>query len=481
MWVSTVNLNVKLVGSMVFLTVIARRLTGALFTASVTSVEFAFGRGNLVTSSGAGPTPSQEGAELVIRPVYQHWLDACSAAGHQMGPFGPFSRPLPANFEAAVPDVEQVVEHILQGSPPKAILEAMHSRCKTFKVEGSRRAQREKKSQATEVKKGAFLQCFTQGQPRIYEDSVLYMYSVQLDNLMRRFGYINKTVLVKFSDSVRKEYLPALVKARKVESAEKATWPPEVLTWLNMGRHFGYRNFFEDLNGSMQFAWKKDVVMPEKKLKMKQRHHDVDPPHSVQAQLSDCQSFKDKAHGVAWRGAATGHPWEDSARFKLIRRWHGNTTHPEIDVGLSNYPADFPQEFKDTHKLADRIEVPNMTDKRYLLYVEGNDVASSGSWNLLSTSVVMMRKPTVESMALHGLLQPWVHYIPLKDDFSDLAERMEWCQNNLDECEDIAHRASLFMYHMWPGSMFANKVGEAVFEQYLKRYGHLVDCVCTAD
>jgi len=481
MWVSTLKLNVKLVGSMVFLTVIARRLTGALFTAGVTSVEFASGRGSYALGSDVGPPTAAETVAPVVKPVYQHWLDACSAAGVTTGPFGPFSRPLPSNFEAAVPDVNTVVQHILQGQPPKAILDAIQSRCKTFRIEGSRRVQRDKKSQTTEVKKGAFLQCFTQGQPRRYGDSVLYMYSVQLDNLMRRFGYVNKTVLVKFGDSVRKEYLPALVKARTIETKVKATWPPEILTWLNMGRHFGYRNFFDDFNGSSQLAWKPDVVVPEIKLTMKSRHHDVDPPLTMKAQLADCLTFKDKTHGVAWRGAATGHPWKNSARFKLIDRWHGDKAHPEIDVGLSNYPAGFQQDQIDMTHLADRLEVSNMTDKRYILYVEGNDVASSGAWNLMSTSVVMMSPPKTESMVLHGLLQPWVHYIPLKEDFSDLAEQMEWCQANLDECEDIAHRASLFMYHMWPGSSYADKVGEAVFEQYLKLYGDLVNCVCTAE
>jgi hypothetical protein len=43
------------------------------------------------------------------------------------------------------------------------------------------------------------------------------------------------------------------------------------------------------------------------------------------------------------------------------------------------------------------------------------------------------------------LLQPYVHYVPLKDDFSDLNEILEWCRNNDDTCKQISENATIWM------------------------------------
>ena len=44
-----------------------------------------------------------------------------------------------------------------------------------------------------------------------------------------------------------------------------------------------------------------------------------------------------------------------------------------------------------------------------------------------------------------GLLMPWVHFIPVQDDFSDLLLRMEECERDLTACEAVSERASKYM------------------------------------
>jgi hypothetical protein len=74
--------------------------------------------------------------------------------------------------------------------------------------------------------------------------------------------------------------------------------------------------------------------------------------------------------------------------------------------------------------------------------VEGNDVATGLKWMLASNSVVIMPNPTVESWLMEGLLNPYVHYIPVKDDFSDLDVILEWCKNNDRKCREISQNAN---------------------------------------
>lgn len=45
-------------------------------------------------------------------------------------------------------------------------------------------------------------------------------------------------------------------------------------------------------------------------------------------------------------------------------------------------------------------------------------------------------------------IQPWVHYIPLNEDLSNLEERVNWAKENPDECASISKRATQFAQKM---------------------------------
>jgi hypothetical protein len=60
-----------------------------------------------------------------------------------------------------------------------------------------------------------------------------------------------------------------------------------------------------------------------------------------------------------------------------------------------------------------------------IIMVEGNDVASGLNSALLSQSVVLMPPPGHTSWLMEELLEPWIHYIPLEEDFPDLESKMQ--------------------------------------------------------
>lgn len=43
------------------------------------------------------------------------------------------------------------------------------------------------------------------------------------------------------------------------------------------------------------------------------------------------------------------------------------------------------------------------------------------------------------------LLKPYVHYVPVKQDLSDLIEKIKWCQSHDEDCEKIAKNAKVFV------------------------------------
>lgn len=77
---------------------------------------------------------------------------------------------------------------------------------------------------------------------------------------------------------------------------------------------------------------------------------------------------------------------------------------------------------------------------KYILHIDGFTAAWRLSKYMLSYSVILkVDSPWVEHF--YNDLKPWVHYIPIKSDLSDLIQRIAWCRENDDICETIAKNA----------------------------------------
>ena len=86
-----------------------------------------------------------------------------------------------------------------------------------------------------------------------------------------------------------------------------------------------------------------------------------------------------------------------------------------------------------------------LLDHKYLLCIEGNDVASSAKWMLASNSVVLSPRFTIETWYAEGKLIPYVHYVPINPSFDDLRQKYEWCVANPEKCKIIADNATQFV------------------------------------
>ena len=84
------------------------------------------------------------------------------------------------------------------------------------------------------------------------------------------------------------------------------------------------------------------------------------------------------------------------------------------------------------------MDMRDLMQYKYIVVVEGNDVASSLPWVLFTDSVPLMSPPTIEAWLLHGDLVPWQHYVPLRPDFSNLEERVQWLESHPTEATRIA-------------------------------------------
>ena len=113
--------------------------------------------------------------------------------------------------------------------------------------------------------------------------------------------------------------------------------------------------------------------------------------------------------------------------------------------------------FKDLKfKLADFFPMIEQTKYKYLLDIEGY----SAAWRLpfiLASGSLVLKVDSQYKIWFSNILKPWVHYVPVKNDLSDLAKQITWCKENDKECKKIAQNAKKF-------------VKEIINEKYILEY-----------
>jgi len=78
---------------------------------------------------------------------------------------------------------------------------------------------------------------------------------------------------------------------------------------------------------------------------------------------------------------------------------------------------------------------------KFIISVEGNDVATNLKWIMSSNSLCFMRRPMFETWFMEGRLEPGRHYVLLRDDYSDLSEKIDFYTRNTGEALAIIRAA----------------------------------------
>jgi hypothetical protein len=174
-------------------------------------------------------------------------------------------------------------------------------------------------------------------------------------------------------------------------------------------------------------------------------------------------SFFKKIPRVFWRGTTTGKEGHPGNRFDLVNRWFEKSD--KLDIGFSNIVQD-----KDIYQkyVKGIVDFKGMLKYKYIISAPGNDKDSGLNWKLLSNSVVMMARPRVTSWLMENTLAPGIHYILIKDDYSDLLKQFEWCEHHPDKCSKISTNATKFMKKFMDEEREV-EIEEAVINEYFMR------------
>ena len=78
---------------------------------------------------------------------------------------------------------------------------------------------------------------------------------------------------------------------------------------------------------------------------------------------------------------------------------------------------------------------------KYVLSVEGNDIATNLKWLMATNSLWLMAPPVYETWFMEGRLEAGKHYVPLRPDFADLEKKILYYERHADEALEIIQNA----------------------------------------
>ena len=149
--------------------------------------------------------------------------------------------------------------------------------------------------------------------------------------------------------------------------------------------------------------------------------------------VHDRKSFAEKKNMAVFRGKV-GVPEHSlkSVRYRFMQMYYG---HPMCYVGEIN------SRYANQQWLVKKMTIRAHFDYKFILTLEGNDVASNLKWVMWSNSLAVMPRPTCETWFMEGTLIPNYHYVEIKPDFSDLIEKMNYYIAHPDEAQAIIEHA----------------------------------------
>lgn len=153
-----------------------------------------------------------------------------------------------------------------------------------------------------------------------------------------------------------------------------------------------------------------------------------------------------------WRGSTTGiekiSELSDLKSLKRVRIALKYRDYPGFDIGLTNIVQyDMPKQILRQWLSRQRILYRRVNESvfskyRYYPDIPGNNLLC-GSWGIIRKHLIgsLVFKPNhLRKFYYDRFMFPWEHYIPVREDFADLAEKFQWAENNHDKAINIAWR-----------------------------------------
>jgi hypothetical protein len=162
------------------------------------------------------------------------------------------------------------------------------------------------------------------------------------------------------------------------------------------------------------------------------------------------ENWNIKKNMAVFRGSATGCGYTVNRNARLKAAWLSKKFPKLLDAGITAAKQKLKIDEKDRVGYIDlsslQIELSNFipfekqSQYKYILHLDGNVAAYRLSKSMLLQSTIILQESGSRLWFQH-LLEPYIHYIPVKKDLSNLIEIINWCKTHDKECQRIAENA----------------------------------------
>ena len=148
--------------------------------------------------------------------------------------------------------------------------------------------------------------------------------------------------------------------------------------------------------------------------------------------VNDRLKFTEKADKVVFRGLIGQFDSNTlkQNRYDFVKKFFGN---PRFNIGVID------KGFNEWY--TEKMTIREHLSYKFIMALEGNDVASNLKWIMSSNSIAVMPRPTYETWFMEGTLIPDYHYIEVKADYSDLEAKIDYYISHPDEAQSIINHA----------------------------------------
>ncbi len=119
-------------------------------------------------------------------------------------------------------------------------------------------------------------------------------------------------------------------------------------------------------------------------------------------------------------------------RITFYEKYFGNSL---CDLGQVNRKGGNPRWIKP------KISVSEHLRHKFILSLEGNDVATNLKWIMSSNSIAVSPPLKMESWYMEGILKPDEHFIGIKENYEDLEDKIQYYLDHPKEAKDIIANA----------------------------------------
>lgn len=154
--------------------------------------------------------------------------------------------------------------------------------------------------------------------------------------------------------------------------------------------------------------------------------------------------WEKKNNKAVFRGSATGCgiSSKDNQRLKATEL---SIKYPEyLNAGVTSFNRKLKKKLNNPLEIIDLkikkasfMTLEEKAEYKYILNLDGHVSAFRLGHEFSLGSVLLIPKSKYYLWFSH-LLEPYVHYVPIKEDLSDLIEQIKWCISNDTECKKIA-------------------------------------------